>query len=199
MQSSSLLKQITIDWFILNQKKIINKHYFFIIVAPATKSYFRSVKNESPKFIQGEMAPKIGKTAKLITMVIKGKFAANNILLTKEQFVLLMNIEEGPQPQSSLVMITERNKGSLTRLVQSLEKKKYVKRKVCEKDSRVNRVEITNKGLELLNQTKPLVSEVFAHIKAGLNEEEKEIAFKVLDQIAANAAEELKNLENSKY
>jgi DNA-binding MarR family transcriptional regulator len=168
------------------------------MVAPATNSYFCSVKNEIPLFVRGEMAPRIGRSAKLITLLIKAQFTANGISLTKEQFVLLMHVEEGPKPQSSLAMITERDKGSLTRLVQSLEKKNYVTRKMCEADGRVNHVKITKKGIDVLNQTKPIVSELFVQLKSGIEEEEKEIALKVLEKILDNATKELEKIENTK-
>ena len=145
------------------------------------------------------MAPRIGRSAKLITLLIRAQLVAHDINLTREQFILLMHVEERPKPQSSLALITERDKGSLTRLVQSLEKKEFIKRNDCQEDNRVNYVEITTKGIEVLNQTKPIVAALFAKIKKGINTEDWNVAIAVLDKITANANDELKKVDNSKY
>lgn len=156
------------------------------------------MKNDFPKFVKGAMVPRLGKTTKFINMMIKGHFLANNIPLTKEQFIVLLCLEERPKPQSSLANITERDKGSLTRLVQSLEKKKYVKRKVCSEDNRVNHVEMTAKGKVILNKTKPVISELFDRIQVNIDEKEKEIAMRVIEQIQNNALKEIETLEHIK-
>lgn len=160
------------------------------MVAPATNSYFRRVKNETPKFIQGLVVPNVGKTGKFINTLIKSKFLENKIPLSKEQFIVLLRVEDEPKQQSVLSMITERDKGSLTRLVQSLEKKRYIIRRVCSHDSRANWVEITDKGQEILNKIKPIMAGIYESIQVDISEEEKQIALKVLIKIQENAKKE---------
>ncbi len=79
------------------------------------------MKNKFPAFVKNAIAPRIGKSSKFIHMMIQQSLDYHNIPLTKEQFVVLLYLEEEAKPQSFLAHITERNKGSLTRLVQSLE------------------------------------------------------------------------------
>ena len=144
------------------------------------------------------MIPQLGKTTKFINMMVKAHFVANDIPLTKEQFIVLLCLEEEPQPQSFLATITERDKGSLTRLVQSLEKKRYVIRKACKADSRVIQVEVSPKGRAILEQTKPIIKSLFARLQLGVDEKEKVVAMKVIEQIQENASKEIEKIEHIK-
>ena len=144
---------------------------------------------------EGKIVPKVGKAAKYISAFIRAKLEQQGLSLSKEQFIVLHHLEEEDKAQSMLAMITERDKGSLTRLVQSLEKKGLVKRKVCSNDSRVNRVSITEKGRAMLEQTKPIFKEVFKVLEAGISEEEKAIVDRVLQKLRENANHEMEKLE----
>lgn len=146
-------------------------------------------------FIKEFLVPKVGKTAKLMSVLVKSTLAEHKVPLSKEQFVVLLCLEEEAKPQSSLALIMEQNKGSLTRLVQSLEKKEFVKRSVCKEDNRVNWVTITSKGEEILNKTKPLVSRVFNSVQSGIDPVDQATAIKVLLQMQQNALEHLNKKE----
>jgi DNA-binding MarR family transcriptional regulator len=151
-----------------------------------------------PKFLDGAIGPVVGKTGKIIHMMMQANFTANNIPLTKEQFIVLICLEEAPRPQSFLALITERDKGSLTRLVQGLEKKEYVVRTVSETDARINQVAVTEKGREIIQQTKPLMKGLVNSLQAGIDLEELAIATKVLEQVQANAIQKIEELEQHK-
>ena len=117
---------------------------------------------------------------------MKQVFNQASISLTKEQFIVLCHLESGPQPQTSLAMITERDKGSLTRLVQTLERKNYVIKKSSKNDNRVNFVEITQLGNSILQKTKPIVNQVFNDVEQQISPEELTIAISVLEKIQQN-------------
>jgi DNA-binding MarR family transcriptional regulator len=153
------------------------------------------MKNELPSFVQNLVAPNVGRTAKYINSLIKSRFEENEIPLSKEQYIVLLRVENEPKPQKFLANVTERDKGSLTRLVQSLEKKQLVKRKICQEDSRVNKVEITKRGTAVLNQVKPLMISIYESLHGGINAQEKEITLKVLSIIQENAMKEIKEIE----
>ena len=153
------------------------------------------MKNELPSFIQNLVAPNVGRTAKYINSLIKSRFEENEIPLSKEQYIVLLRVENEPKPQKFLANVTERDKGSLTRLVQSLEKKQLIKRKICKEDSRVNKVEITKRGTAVLNQVKPLMIRIYESLHGGINAQEKEITLKVLSIIQENAMKEIKEIE----
>ena len=151
-----------------------------------------------PTFVQGVLTPKIGKTAKLVNIMMKTHFAVKGIPLTKEQFVVLLCLEEEAKTQSFLTLITERDKGSLTRLIQSLEKKEYVKRRVSEEDNRVNEVELTPKGSEILESTKPMMKNLFMLLQEGIDEKEIQVVIRVMQKIQANAMNEIERLDAKK-
>jgi len=137
--------------------------------------------------MHGAIVPEIGKTMKFIDIMVKAQFAKNGIDLTKEQFVLLRFLDQGPKPQSSLALITERDKGSLTRLVQSLERKKFIKRTVSKSDQRVNLVEMTPLGEKVALQARPIILSIIETLQNGVNEKDKEVTKRVLQCIRTNA------------
>ena len=142
--------------------------------------------------------PKVGKTAKMVSMMVKSYFVGNNIPLTKEQFIVLLCSEEGCKNQSFLAMVTERDKVSLTRLIQSLEKKKYVKRAISAEDSRVNEVELTCEGKVILEETKPVMKKLFSMVQQGITEEEMELVTQVLQKMQLNVMNVIEKIEEAK-
>jgi DNA-binding MarR family transcriptional regulator len=146
-------------------------------------------------FLNGLIIPAVGKTSKFTNTLLKHAFAQAKSSLTKEQFIMLCHLEEGPKAQTSLAMITERDKGSLTRLVQTLERKQLVIKKCCEQDNRVNHVEITPKGKKVIAAAKPMVIEVFNHAQENIDKNDLEIALKVLEKLQKNVIETIENKE----
>lgn len=148
--------------------------------------------------VEDFMIPMVGKTAKYLSTLIRNKFGQNNIQLSKEQFVVLHHLKDGSKAQSYLANITERDKGSLTRLLQSLERKEMINRSSSIVDSRVNEVAITTKGLKMLEDVKPLLFEVFENMEQGISQEEKRIFRSVLKKMRERALFELDQLVNQK-
>lgn len=95
-------------------------------------------------------------------------------------------------------MVTERGKGSLTRLIQSLEKKKYVKRAISAEDSRVNEVELTYEGKVILEETKPVMKKLFSMVQQGITEKEVELVTQVLQKMQLNVKNVIEKIEEAK-
>lgn len=95
-------------------------------------------------------------------------------------------------------MVTERGKGSLTRLIQSLEKKKYVKRAISAEDSRVNEVELTCEGKVILEETKPVMKKLFSMVQQGITEKEVELVTQVLKKMQLNVMNVIEKIEEAK-
>jgi len=138
-------------------------------------------------FLRGLVIPVIGKTTKHTNALLKKEFTKAKVSLTKEQFIVLCYLQGGAKPQNSLAMITERNKGSLTRLVQTLERNEYIIRKCCKKDHRVNFVEISEKGQAIFEKTKPIVTAVYSKAQENISEEDLRITISVLEKIQQNS------------
>ena len=128
---------------------------------------------------------------KCIDMLIRNEFQKLELDLTKNQFILLRLIEAEPQPQSALAMITERNKGSLARLIHSMESKGFVKRVQSKIDRRVNLVELTKDGEIVLQKARPIMKSVFDILQKGLDQKERQLAQNVLEKVMSNAESEL--------
>lgn len=77
-----------------------------------------------PLDFEKSVAPWIGKTAKIMSIFLKEAFAKHAVDLTKEQFILLKVLHDRDGViQKDLAFITERNKGSLARLINTMEKR----------------------------------------------------------------------------
>ena len=134
------------------------------------------------------LAPWIGRTAKILNMYISEVFLQNNIQVTKEQWIVLKILFEANVPliQNELAFITDRNKATLTRLINVMEKNNLVTRIPSTKDSRKNLIQITEKGKLLFLKMKPLMLHTLEKMQQGITDEEKKIFFNVMTKIQFN-------------
>jgi len=134
------------------------------------------------------IAPWIGKTSKMLNMYISDVFHHNNITITKQQWIVLKILFENPEGiiQNELALITERNKASLTRLINSMEKNKLVARIQSKEDSRKNIVYATSTGKQVFLKTKPLVLESILKIQEGISNEEMNSFIQIMSKIQKN-------------
>tara|TARA_R110001583_G_scaffold6491_4_gene32769 strand:+ start:5392 stop:5859 length:468 start_codon:yes stop_codon:yes gene_type:complete len=140
------------------------------------------------------IAPWLGKTSKMLNMYIFEVFHKNNIQLTKQQWIVLKILHEDTNGiiQNDLACITERNKASLTRLINVLEKNKLVTRVPSKLDSRKNLIQITEVGNELFLKTKPIFLKSLEIIQNGISKKEMNDLISILSKIQQN----LKNQTN---
>ncbi len=140
-----------------------------------------------PLDFASSVAPWVGKTAKLMSIFMKETFAKHALDMTKEQFILLkvLNDQNGVI-QKDLAFITERNKGSLARLISTMEKKNFVARIMDTEDKRINRVHLTAHGQKIFLQTQPIVQTCIKQAQKGLTEEEIKTTIAVLEKIQKN-------------
>lgn len=163
-------------------------------VAYATIYTFEAiVRSELSDVYKDLLIPTLGKTMKHVEIMIKGRFQSEGLDLTKNQFVVLKWLMGESRPQCDLALITERDKGSLTRLIQSMERKGYVVRRTSEEDARMNMVAITDQGRDAFNAAEPLIFGIFKNLQKGISAEEAQAAKSVLDRILNNAKKELQS------
>jgi len=140
-----------------------------------------------PIDFEKSVAPWIGKTAKLMSIFIKDAFAEHAVDLTKEQFILLKVLhEQDGVIQKDLAFITERNKGSLARLINTMEKKNFVARIPDTEDKRINRIHLTAHGHKIFLKTQPVVKVCMQKVQQGLTDEEIKTTISVLAKIQKN-------------
>ena len=89
----------------------------------------------------------------------------------------------------SMKEVTEKiskDKSTVTILVNKLEKKGYLRKKVCEEDRRVTYLELEDKAKEILNIIFE-VSDIFqSRVEKILDEEEKKMFIKIMSKLIEN-------------
>ncbi|WP_408037557.1 MarR family winged helix-turn-helix transcriptional regulator [Tenacibaculum amylolyticum] len=137
--------------------------------------------------IEKTLVPWMGKTMKMIDNHIQDVFYEKNISLTKTQWILLKKLEEkNGVPQQELAFLTGRDKTSLTRLVNTMEKKSLVARIPCKSDKRINRIYLTKKGELLLKETSPIMEHFAKSLQENISEEEIAKAIEIIKRVQEN-------------
>ena len=122
--------------------------------------------------------PWMGRTMKLVDAYITHQLVEQNIDLTKVQLILLkMLYSNDGQPQNDLALITNRDKASLARLLDTMVRKGLVVRVPSKEDKRINLVHITKKGMEYYERARPVLTKMINHIQQGISP--KEIEFMI--------------------
>ena len=120
-------------------------------------------------------------------MFMRESFAKIGIEITKEQFIVLAKLEQQDGiMQKDLAYITERNKGSLARLIDTMEKKNYVARIPSELDKRINCIYLTRQGRETFEKLQPIVWNCINQMQKDVTEEEIELAIGIIKKLQKN-------------
>jgi DNA-binding MarR family transcriptional regulator len=88
--------------------------------------------------------------------------------------------------QNELAIITERDKTSLTRLINTMERKNFVIRKRDNLDKRANLIYLTNSGRKIFESTVPIMDKSIQNLQAGLSEKEIQQTIKILQKLQFN-------------
>jgi DNA-binding MarR family transcriptional regulator len=113
------------------------------------------------QFKKGELYSFItGKASTAIARRLQKKFNAAGLSITIEQWSVLYHLwkQEGIS-QQELCNATFRDKPSITRLVDNLEKLNLVKRVASENDRRINKIYLTKQAQKLQEETMQLADE----------------------------------------
>ena len=116
------------------------------------------------------LLPWMGRTMKLVDTYITHQLVEANIDLTKVQLILLKILySHDGQPQNDLAILTDRDKASLARLLDIVERKGLVVRVPSKDDKRIKLVHITKKGIEYYERARPLLVEMISNIQEGIS------------------------------
>lgn len=137
-----------------------------------------------------ELIPLIGKTAKLITVSQTKGLRQAGFDLTKEQFIVLLILsQQNGVAQNKLACLTGRDKASMTRLVNTMERKTLIKRTTSRNDKRINQLFITTTGEKILHEVSPIVKDNIYQLQNGVSKEEIDLVMDVLKRIQNNLVE----------
>jgi DNA-binding MarR family transcriptional regulator len=114
----------------------------------------------------------------------------NGINMTPEQF-LVMDIlwDEQSISQQKIADIIRKDKNSVTKFIDSLEKNKLVTRTVDKNDRRINKIELTEEGVALEEKTTEIAIKFMNDTIKGIDERDLDTFSKVLQQMNANLEE----------
>lgn len=138
----------------------------------------------------------LGQSTRLVGLWIVDHFQANGIDLNKEQWLVLKKLhEENGRIQNDLAYITDRSKTSLTRLLNTMEKKGLVFRKNCQKDQRVKHVYYSEKGGELFRRSLPFFNQAIDELTRGISQDEIYQTISIMKKIKRNAQNKLNDVK----
>ena len=143
------------------------------------------------QFKKGELYSFItGKASTAIARRLQKKFNAADLNLTIEQWSVLYHLwKQDGLSQQELCNSTFRDKPSITRLVDNLEKLQLVKRVASDSDRRINMIYLTRQGAKLQEQTLSLAEETLNEALDGISPEHINLCKEILQQVYDNLSE----------
>ncbi len=140
------------------------------------------------QFKKGELYSFItGKASTAIARRLQKNFKEAGIEITIEQWSVLYHLwKEDGQSQQQLCDATFRDKPSITRLVDNLEKSKLVKRVASKNDRRSNLIFLTKEAKNLEQTTMDVANRTLNEALQGVTNGQIEIAKEVLQMVYDN-------------
>jgi DNA-binding MarR family transcriptional regulator len=139
--------------------------------------------------LRNSLAHLMGRTSRAVLNRVQKSFTSAGHPVTVEQWLLLVNLRNRDgQLHQELAGNTFKDKTTVTRLLDGLEKKGLVERVAGEADRRQKRISITGKGQELLKSLGPLALETQSRSLQGIDPGELKICRNVLLKIYCNVS-----------
>jgi DNA-binding MarR family transcriptional regulator len=140
------------------------------------------------QFKRGELYSVInGMASTAVARRLQKNFRQSGFEITIEQWSILYHLwKEDCLSQQELCNRTFRDKPSITRLIDNLEKQKLVKRMPSKTDRRINLVCLTDTAREVQETTIELANQTMNEALLGINREEIETVKQVLQKVYDN-------------
>ena len=139
-------------------------------------------------FKRGELYSVInGMASTAVARRLQKNFRNAGLEITIEQWSVLYHLwKEDCLSQQELCNRTFRDKPSITRLIDNLEKQSLVRRLASKKDRRINLVCLTDAAKELQDVTLNIANQTMDEALAGVKKEDIEIVKQVLQRVYDN-------------
>ena len=140
------------------------------------------------QFKRGELYSVInGMASTAVARRLQKNFRAGGLEITIEQWSILYHLwKEDCLSQQELCTRTFRDKPSITRLIDNLEKQNLVKRISSDEDKRINLVCLTDASKKLQDITLRIANETMDEALTGVSREEIEMVKHVLQKVFDN-------------
>jgi DNA-binding MarR family transcriptional regulator len=140
------------------------------------------------QFKRGELYSFItGKASTALARRLQKNFKQNGMEITIEQWSVLYHLwKQDGLSQQELCNATFRDKPSITRLVDNLEKLKLVRRVSSKEDRRMNLIYLTDTAKRIQDQTMDLANQTLNEALVNVDPAEIELCKSVLQQVYDN-------------
>ncbi|UZJ38436.1 MULTISPECIES: MarR family winged helix-turn-helix transcriptional regulator [unclassified Prosthecochloris] len=130
----------------------------------------------------------IGITANILRTLFAAKITKYADNISPEQFAVLARLHsKNGLSQSVIAESVLKDDATITRILDSLEKKKLAVRKKAEHDRRSNLAYLTPQGRKLVEKVFPKVKYLNDHLLEGIEKEHIRVVFEVLAKLRENA------------
>lgn len=134
-----------------------------------------------------EIAVELNLTGCKLKQFLAAKLTQMSIPLTPEQFMLIDLLwNHGEMSQQQLADLMQKDKNSVTKLVDAIERKGFVVRKQNKKDRRSNTLVLTEKANQLKPGAKEKGISILDQILDGINENELRAFLETLRKLNIN-------------
>ena len=134
-----------------------------------------------------EIAVELNLTGCKLKQFISAKLRQEDVPLTPEQFMLIDLLwNNGEMSQQQLADLMQKDKNSVTKLVDAIERKGFVVRKQNLSDRRSNTLVLTEKANQLKPGAKQKGISILDEMLTGINEEELVAFLKTLRKLNSN-------------
>ena len=140
-----------------------------------------------PMLLSKEIAVELNLTGCKLKQFIASKLRQQDVPLTPEQFLLIDLLwNQGPMSQQQLADQMQKDKNSVTKLVDAIERKGFVVRQQNALDRRSNTLVLTEKALELRDGAKQKGISILDEMLDGISETELRAFLATLNKLSAN-------------
>lgn len=128
-----------------------------------------------------------GKVSAAINRKLYRNFRQNGLEISPEQWTVLIYLwEKDGVTQQELCNATFKDKPSMTRLIDNMERQHLVVRISDKNDRRTNLIHLTKTGKEIEERTRDIVDQTLREALEGVSLEELKIGHEVLRKIFSN-------------
>jgi MarR family transcriptional regulator, organic hydroperoxide resistance regulator len=115
------------------------------------------------------------------------EFMQHGLELTPEQWVVLVQLwEKDGQTQSALGELTLRDKPTMSRILDTMERSGLVLRVADEADGRTKLVKLTRSGKGLQSKLVPVAKQLVARLERGISDADLETTHRTLSRMVEN-------------
>lgn len=140
--------------------------------------------------LEDSLGHMVGRTTRALWNRLHSMFIKAGYDVTVEQWIVLVNLwHRDGQFQQQLADISGKDKTSITRLIDGLEKRNIVVRVPDAVDRRHKRIYLTNKGKKLQNELIPLAQKNLYQAQQNVKAEHMKICKDVLQKVYCNITE----------